>query len=209
MICTRERPQQLELCLRSLEPNLSSIHEVVVVDNAPRSDATRRLVQGREKIRYVCEPRPGLSAARNTGIAHSKGDIIVFTDDDVVVHADWARRLREAFLGERTMCVTGLVLPSELRTEAQVAFERSIGGFGTGFLRITYDGIFFERMKRSAYRCGQSAPARTWPSGAVRSIGSAASMSVWVRALQVAVKTANFGIGFSLPVTNANTSPPP
>jgi len=148
VICTRDRPEQLELCLRSLDANLPYIDEVIVVDNAPRSGATRMLVEGREKVRYVCEPTAGLSVARNTGVAHASGDIIAFTDDDVVVHADWVRRLRAAFTGERTMCVTGLVLPSELRTEAQVAFERSIGGFGAGFLRITYDGTFFDRMKR-------------------------------------------------------------
>ena len=50
--------------------------EVVVVDNAPTSDATRHLVRRYPEVRYVRERRPGLSIARNTGLRRSSGSIV-------------------------------------------------------------------------------------------------------------------------------------
>jgi GT2 family glycosyltransferase len=98
-------------------------------------------------IQYVLEPRPGLSVARNTGIRHSTGDIIAFTDDDVSVHPDWITRLQQSFQDSKVMAVTGLVLPGELETEAQLIFEKGFGGFTQGYHPLTFDTQFFEEMK--------------------------------------------------------------
>ena len=146
VICTRDRPEQLARCLRSLQ-NLS-LHpkEILVVDNAPRSDATRQLVAQLPGIRYVLEPRPGLSVARNTGIRYSTGDIIAFTDDDVTVHPDWIARLHCSFGDPKVMAVTGLILTVELETEAQFIFEKR-WSFNKGYRTITFDTQFFEQMK--------------------------------------------------------------
>jgi glycosyltransferase involved in cell wall biosynthesis len=40
-------------------------------------------------IKYAYEPKQGLSYARNKGIKESSGNIIVFTDDDVIVDKFW------------------------------------------------------------------------------------------------------------------------
>lgn len=144
VVCTRNRPQQLARCLRSLQ-NLSLQPEILVVDNAPSSDATCQLVAQMPGIRYVLEPRPGLSVARNTGIRHSTGDIIVFTDDDVTVHLDWVTRLQQSFHDFRVMAVTGLVLTAELDTEAQLIFETSGSGFNKGYRTLTFDNRFLEQ----------------------------------------------------------------
>jgi cellulose synthase/poly-beta-1,6-N-acetylglucosamine synthase-like glycosyltransferase len=85
-----------------------------------------QLVAQMPDIRYVQEPRPGLSVARNTGIRQSKGDIIAFTDDDVTVHPNWIARLQQSFPDPQVMAVTGLVLPAELETEAQFIFEKNV-----------------------------------------------------------------------------------
>jgi GT2 family glycosyltransferase len=146
IICTRDRPEHLARCLDSLEPGLPWIGEIIVVDNGSRPEATRSLVAKRSKARYVAEPRPGLSLARNTGVRQARHDILAFTDDDVVVHPDWPARILAGFATPETMCVTGLVLPTELETEAQVVFERDLGGFGQGLQRMAYDTAFFERM---------------------------------------------------------------
>lgn len=143
VVCTRDRPEQLTQCLRSLQ-NLAS-YEILVVDNAPSSDATRQLVAQMPGIRYVLEPRPGLSVARNTGIRHSTGDIIAFTDDDVIVHSNWIARLQQGFQDHRVMGVTGLMLPAQLETEAQLIFQT---GSGWGYRALTFDAQFFEEMKR-------------------------------------------------------------
>lgn len=147
VICTRNRPEQLARCLRSLQHLSQYPQEILVVDNAPNSDTTRQLVGQMPGIGYVLEPRPGLSVARNTGIRHSTGNIIAFTDDDVIVHPDWIIRLQQSFRDPNLIAVTGLVLPAELETEAQLIFQTGSGDFGWGYRALTFDTQFFEEMK--------------------------------------------------------------
>lgn len=149
VVCTRNRPAQLIRCLRSLQQLSPPPSEILVIDNAPSSDATRQLVAQMPSIRYVPEPRPGLSVARNTGIHHSKGEIIAFTDDDVTVHPHWIVRLQQSFDDPKVMAVTGLVLTAELETETQVIFEKR-NSFSRGYRVITFDTHFFEQMKHLA-----------------------------------------------------------
>src|SRR5688500_9490905 len=40
VVCTHERPRDLVQCLHSLQPCSTRGHEIVVVNNAPRSDET-------------------------------------------------------------------------------------------------------------------------------------------------------------------------
>jgi GT2 family glycosyltransferase len=86
-------------------------------------------------MRYFCEPRPGLNWARNRAIIEARGEIIAYTDDDVVVDRAWITSLAKVFSEDpEVMAVTGLVVPFELETEAQELFEK-YGGFGRGFER--------------------------------------------------------------------------
>lgn len=135
-VCTRDRTEDLKRCLDSLALLDHPPHEVLVVDNAPATDETRILVERRGgAVRYVREPRPGLDWARNRAIAEATGDVVAFTDDDVLVDRRWVRALAGAFAGDPAVAaVTGLVLPAELDTEAQVLFER-YRSFGRGFQR--------------------------------------------------------------------------
>jgi GT2 family glycosyltransferase len=123
VICTRDRPAHLRECLRSLERLSERPEEILVVDNASRTGETREVVSEFPGVRYVFEPRPGLDRARNTGFRQSSGAIIAYTDDDVVVHPDWIKRLRRGFADPSVWAVTGPALPAALATEAQVAFE--------------------------------------------------------------------------------------
>jgi glycosyltransferase involved in cell wall biosynthesis len=135
-VCTRDRTAQLAGCLDALLRLDYPALDLVVVDNAPRDTTTARLVRERyPQVRYVCEPRPGLNWARNRAIAEARGEIIAYTDDDVVVDRGWVRALAGVFAEEaEVMAVTGLVVPYELETEAQLLFEQ-YGGFGRGFER--------------------------------------------------------------------------
>lgn len=138
VVCTRDRADDLRRCLASL---MAAEHppsgEFIVVDNAP-SDDTSRLVAGEFPVRYVREDRPGLNWARSRGVRSASGDIVLFTDDDVVADAGWIPALLEPFSGGRVAAVTGLTLPLELEYEAQLLFER-YGGFSRGFERKEHD----------------------------------------------------------------------
>jgi hypothetical protein len=128
------RADELAISLDAMHDLDYPDYEVVLVDNRrqiPIDDPLPGLVDGRGWVRVVRESRPGISAARNAGIAHSTGDVIAFTDDDVRVDRDWLRALGARFaLDARLSAVTGLILPAELESPAQVWFERYYGGFG-------------------------------------------------------------------------------
>jgi GT2 family glycosyltransferase len=138
VICTRDRPDRLETCLRCLARQKYPRFEVVVVDNAPTSNAVRTLVDAGHSmraLRYVLEPRPGLSWARNAGIAAAGGEIIAFLDDDEEADIHWLAGLACGFArGDDVGCVSGMVVPARLDTKAQELFEQ-LGGHckGRGF----------------------------------------------------------------------------
>lgn len=144
-VCTHDRVELLALCLQSLvraragaPPDLEV--DLLVVDNNPPDDATRRLVAATDGVRYATEPRPGLDFARNRAIAEARGEFLAFLDDDVVVDAGWFAGYCEAIdENPDTGAVTGLVLPAELETDAQVMFERR-GGFRRGMHKLRYQG---------------------------------------------------------------------
>lgn len=132
-VCTRDRPHDLKLCLDAIQqldyPNL----DLLVIDNAPTDRATAELVGQYENVRYVVEHRPGLSWARNRAIAEAQGEIIAFTDDDVMVDPGWVTALVRVFNQyPEVMVVTGYVAAYELETEAQFIFEQAYK-FGRGF----------------------------------------------------------------------------
>jgi GT2 family glycosyltransferase len=93
-------------------------------------------------VDYVREDRPGLDIARNCGVRAATGDIVAFTDDDVRLHPRWLERLTAAFDADVVMAVTGLVLPAELETAAQLHFETH-WGFGRGYRPIDFGADFF------------------------------------------------------------------
>jgi len=145
-VCTRDRAEQLKDCLTSLTRLAYSNVEILVVDNAPGTDETRKLVQSEfPDFRYVVEPRPGLDWARNRAIDEAHGEILAYTDDDVSVDPLWVCALVKVFQDDPlVMAVTGLVAPYEMETQAQVLFER-YGGFGRGFKRTWYHLDFTSR----------------------------------------------------------------
>ncbi|TQL20882.1 glycosyltransferase family 2 protein [Streptomyces sp. SLBN-134] len=141
VVATRERAGQLARALDSLLAQDHPRFEVVVVDNAPVTGGTRELVERKygERVRYVCEPVPGLAVAHNRGLALARGGVVAFTDDDVVADPRWLGELTAPFAADpRLGCATGLILPARLRTPAQVLLE-SHGGFAKGFTPTTYD----------------------------------------------------------------------
>lgn len=141
MIATRDRPSSLAKCLDSILRQDYPSFDVIVVDNAPATDATEKLIVENYagKVRYIREDRPGLGRAHNAGLKHVTAPVVAFTDDDVIADPRWLSALCQNFDDEgRTGCVTGLILPAELETRAQYWTERH-GGFGKGFARKIYD----------------------------------------------------------------------
>ena len=176
VIATRDRADSLDRCLASLFDQTRAPDEVVVVDNAPASAATANLLAAQYggRVRYALEPTPGLGRAHNTGLRHVTSDIVLFTDDDVVLDKHWVAAMAAPMEEDATVgCVTGLILPAELETRAQVWTERH-GGFGKGLHRRTYD-LQANRPKSTLFpfTAGQfgSGANMAFRAGALRRVG--------------------------------------
>ena len=116
VIPTRNNSALLHDCLASIVADTSVVpREVIVVDNGS-TDATASAVAECARsagipVRRVFEPRAGSSHARNRGVANATGDIVIFADDDVVVHDGWADALVRALDDQATGLVGGRILP--------------------------------------------------------------------------------------------------
>ncbi|HET7219793.1 MAG TPA: glycosyltransferase family 2 protein [Vicinamibacterales bacterium] len=116
VIPTFNRAEDLRGTLASLAGQRpASAWEVIVADNNSTDD-TREVVTAAARtfpveLRYVFEREQGRSAALNTGIALARGEIIVTTDDDVRVEADWLDRAGESLDVLGCDYVGGKVLP--------------------------------------------------------------------------------------------------
>ena len=103
VLSTYNRAGLLGAALRTVleqDPTITPPFEVVVVDNNS-TDSTREIVAGfcagDPRVRYVFEPRQGLSHGRNAGIAHARAPLIAFMDDDLRADPDWVAAIVRAF----------------------------------------------------------------------------------------------------------------
>ncbi len=100
LICTRNRPQDVKVCLPTVLACLQEDWEVVLVDQSD-NDETRAVVQSlgwkNPPLVYLPTQTVGKSRALNLGLAHVQGEILAFTDDDCEAPSDWLIRILEEF----------------------------------------------------------------------------------------------------------------
>jgi glycosyltransferase involved in cell wall biosynthesis len=175
VIGTRERPESLAVTIDAILALEYPRFEVIVVDNANTTDRTRTLLELRygdvPHVRYVREPVPGLAAAHNRGLEAARGEIVAFTDDDVLVDPLWLLELARGFeFADDVACVTGLILPKELETPAQLWIEDWIG----------HDKGYTEKL----FDFGSNRPADKLFPYAAGTFGSGANMAFRTDALR-------------------------
>ncbi|MFZ0531370.1 MAG: glycosyltransferase family 2 protein, partial [Propionicimonas sp.] len=90
--------------------------ELVIIDNGSTDD-TQGLVSAAAaqdpRIRYVPEPQPGIGRARSAGLKAARGDILVFTDDDVLVPPTWIANLTLPIRDGTAAAVAGGIMIAE------------------------------------------------------------------------------------------------
>lgn len=114
IICTRNRSEPLRRCLAAVaRVTHAAPWELVVVDNGSL-DATAAVIEAFAAaqpfpVRQVHQPVPGLSNARNAGVAAATGDLVLFTDDDCYVDPAILDATRAAFADPAVGFVSGRV----------------------------------------------------------------------------------------------------
>src|SRR5581483_8713861 len=100
LIATRNRPDDLVPCLRTVLALDYADYEVVVLDQST-SDASERAVReafgAEERLRYLRSETVGKSVALNLLIEAACGELLALTDDDTVVPPDWLTAIETAF----------------------------------------------------------------------------------------------------------------
>jgi glycosyltransferase involved in cell wall biosynthesis len=117
IVCTYNRADSLVRTLHSLQAQVvrpGIDWEVLVVDNNS-SDRTRAVVEelcgAFPRLRYSRESRQGLAHARNHGIAVARGEVLLFTDDDVAPESDWVERILDGMATSGCDACGGFIAP--------------------------------------------------------------------------------------------------
>ena len=117
------------------------------------------------KYFFIQRKNLGLGYARNLGVNHSKGDIILFTDDDCVVDKDWAKLMVQTIINENVGGVAGSTLSRKsnvvgiceeimgfpggglkrfLKSKGKVVLTKYLSGCNCGYDRKVFKEIKFE-----------------------------------------------------------------
>jgi len=118
ILCTYNRFESLAKALDSLALSIlpdTVEWEVLVVDNNS-SDQTQAVVENfsrryPSRFRYLFEPQQGKSFALNSGVRESRGDVLAFVDDDVIVERDWLHNLTSVLFDNKWAGSGGRILP--------------------------------------------------------------------------------------------------
>lgn len=177
VLCTRDRPRFLGRALDVLAEVLPAQVEVIVIDSGSTTDETARVAR-RGAVRYVRSDVPGLSIARNLGLAATSRDIVVYTDDDCEVQPGALRALLRPFASPRVGAATGRLSDHAAPPDA--------AGTAARVFRTPADGIDAGHGALMAYR---SAVLRAIGGfdpvlGAGRTFGGAEDLDAFCRVLR-------------------------
>jgi glycosyltransferase involved in cell wall biosynthesis len=114
IVPTRDRPRALERCLLALAHQRSiEIAEIVVVDDGSREPESIAAIAARiPNARVVRIDGQGPAAARNAGVRATRGEFVLFTDDDCEPEPEWASRIVAALREPGVDAVGGRTVPA-------------------------------------------------------------------------------------------------
>jgi len=122
IVCTVDRPADLDRCLESLRAFQSGGAEVVVVNNGPQLAGVEKIAAP-HGAKVVSELRRGVSRARNAGVRAAAGSVLAFLDDDSVADAQWLPLLLNPLQDPRVLAVAGSIFPQTLADPVSRTFD--------------------------------------------------------------------------------------
>ena len=130
VICTRNRASQLRRSLATLDEAAApdAPIEVIIIDNGSE-DQTPDVVEqfiatSKWDVRTSRAQRVGLGYARNCGITISRGELIVFTDDDCYLEKNYFKNLLESFQPSYCQYGMGQVLLYDADDDPRIANKK-------------------------------------------------------------------------------------
>lgn len=163
VICTLNRPDDIQRCIASLAGQTRRPAQVVVVDAGDLGDVRARLAGacGEAGIDFVyLQDQPSTTRQRNTGARAATGEILFFLDDDVQLADDYLERILAVYEADPDARLAGV--NGVPQTSPNVD-----SGFWTGFQRLFLlaetrrdVGPFMKRSNFPVHTAGLSAPRR-------------------------------------------------
>jgi glycosyltransferase involved in cell wall biosynthesis len=141
---TRGRAQHMRECITSILACTGPSFEVIVVDQSDDrlTEETLAPFLSDARLRYLRTATRGVCAARNVGIAESRGEILVCTDDDCRAAPDWLEKFADTFARRPEAAVLcGRVLVSD---------ELSLTGYAVSY-SADFGELTFESMCRGSF----------------------------------------------------------
>lgn len=204
IVPTYNRAERLKLCIGSLLLLDYPTYEIIVVNDGSTDATETYLAFVAGQVTAVTIAHAGRSAARNTGIAVARGEVVAFTDDDCVVDPLWLARLTEPFVKPDVVGTSGSVIyvaenyvpnPAERVVEnrdarwpmtANVAYRTAavlaVGGFDVTFDRYEDKELALRMWQQGRIvavpeaRVYHQPTEEAWPE-----MSYAVSSSAWVR----------------------------
>jgi GT2 family glycosyltransferase len=91
IVSTRNRPNDVVACAKTILANQYPSFELLIIDQSDPADQlkARAEVGSDERLRWIAMTMRGLSISRNLAVAATRGPILAFTDDDCRVSETW------------------------------------------------------------------------------------------------------------------------
>lgn len=164
IICTYNRDKYIYNVLKSIADNdlATDGYEIVLINNnsTDNTDAEcRRFAMDYSEINFhvFIEKNQGLSYARNRGIKESKGDILVYVDDDATVNKEYLRTYTAFFTSHPEAMAAGGPIQPVYETEAPSWMSHYTKNLITGYL---YYGNDVKEFTNGRYPGGGNAAYR-------------------------------------------------
>ena len=164
IICTYNRDKYIYNVLKSLAENTlpPDRYEIVLVDNNctdnTRSECDRFVKDFPDMtFRYFVETNQGLSHARNRGIRESKGDILVYVDDDALVNKEYLQTYADFFVQHPEIDAAGGPIIPQYETEEPAWMSHFTKALITGY---KYLGDKVKEFPKNDYPGGGNAAYR-------------------------------------------------
>jgi glycosyltransferase involved in cell wall biosynthesis len=131
LICSKDRRQALEILAKDLlSMRTCYSFEIIVVEETDQPCT----IDGTNYVSHPIAGR-GIPYARNLALAHAKGEIIVFLDDDCIIYDEWLNKLLAPFKDESIVGVQGgVTVPHDTNPIGWV--ETLLGFPGGGHKRV-------------------------------------------------------------------------